>query len=297
MTTLGPLQRVRMNWEFMAGRLRKAQQRRASAGDEASFSWKRAVVAVAAAIAVIVLGGLIFDARVIAWAHGLPNPVRSFFRWITRFGQSEWLLVPSGVIVIIVSLGDWRRVSRANAAAWWEIAAFAAVLFVVIAASGLVTDIIKPIVGRFRPDYVTPGVFPFAPLSFGGYSHYSFPSGHATTMAAVAAMAGFVPTVVTLPIVVAAGLVAISRVIIEVHFPSDVVGGTLIGLAVGLAILRGMREAGVVYVARGGRVRYRFDILRRLGRQRDGLAGLFPALWIALSPAPRRGQTPPPDQP
>ena len=294
MNDRGSLTRLRTNWELAARRLRLARRLRAARPRTAPIDRRRAALGAAAAIALIVLVGMLYDARVIAWAASLPPGVHAGFHWITRFGQSDWLLIPSGFVVVLVALGDWRQVSRANAAAWWEIATFAAVLFIVVAASGLTTDIIKPIVGRFRPDYVTPGVFPFAPLSFGGYAHYSFPSGHATTMAAVAAMAAFVPTVATGPIVLAAALVAISRVIIGVHFPSDVVGGLLVGLTVGLAILRLMKEAGIVYATRQGRLRLRFGVLRRLRRQRDGYSGLFPALWTALSP-PRRERIPPPD--
>ena len=82
---------------------------------------------------------------------------------------------------------------------------------------------------------------------------------------------------------------AISRVMIDVHFPSDVVGGVLVG--VGYAILRLMADAGILFInRRDGSVRSRFGVLRRL-RRRHGLSGLFPALWIALG---GRGAQPPP---
>lgn len=281
--------RIRRNWELAAGRLRAAPKRLAP------IDRRRAAFLIAAGIVLIVLVGILFDARAIAWSRTLPPPVRGTFDWITQWGKSGWLLIPSGILVVVVMLGDWRRVSRANAAAWFEIATFAAVLFVVVAATGLTTDIIKPLVGRFRPDYVEQGAFAFAPLSFGGFSNYSFPSGHATTMAAVAVMATFVPGVVTVPIVIAAGLVAVSRVIIGVHFPSDVVGGTLIGFGVGYLILRAMTAAGIVYAVRRGRRRHRFGTVRRLHRRGGRLAELFPALWTALSPSPSPAPIPPPD--
>lgn len=282
--------RVRQNWELAARRLRAGRTRLQPIDRE------RAAFLVLAGVALIVLVGLLFDARAIAWARSLPPPVHGVFDWITQWGKSGWLLIPSGIVVTVVMLGDWRRVRRASAAAWWEIATFAAVLFVVVAATGLTTDVIKPIVGRFRPDYVAHGAFAFAPLSFGGYAHYSFPSGHATTMAAVAVMAVFVPGVVTLPVVVLAGLVAISRIVLGVHFPSDVVGGALIGFGVGYLILRAMAASGIVYVARGGRRRHRFGAVRRLRRRGGRLSELFPALWTALRPSRRREAIPPPDQ-
>jgi membrane-associated phospholipid phosphatase len=238
----------------------------------------------AAGFALVALTGWLFDARVIAWTETLSPTAHGFFAWSTRFGQSDWLLIPAGFIVIIVMLGDWRGVSRVNAGAWWEIGSFAAVFFLVVAVPGLVTDIIKPVVGRFRPDFVYEGAFAFAPLSFGGYAHYSFPSGHATTMGAVAVLAAFVPSIVTIPILIATAIVAISRVMIGVHFPSDVVAGALIGASVGYFILRGMADAGIMFVRRpNGSIRGRFGVLRRVRRGRDGLAALFPALWIALS--------------
>ena len=278
MTAIDPAERLRANWARASRRLRAARAKRAP------VDWRRFAILVAGGIALVVLTAVLFDARVIAWTETLSPGVHGFFAWSTRFGQSDWLLIPAGMIVIVVVLGDWRGVSRVNAAAWWEIGSFAAVFFVVVAVPGLVTDIIKPIVGRFRPDFVQEGAFAFAPFSFGGYAHYSFPSGHATTMGAVAVLAAFVPSVVTIPILIATAIVAISRVMIGVHFPSDVVGGALIGAGVGYLILRWMAEAGIVFVMRpNGAIRGRFGVLRRVRRGKDGLAALFPALWIALS--------------
>ncbi len=270
------LRRMRVNWEVGLRRLHHAGAARPP------VNWRRLAAYVLVGLAVVVFVAVVYDARAIAWSHTLPSGVRGFFNWITRFGKSGWLLIPSGIVVIVVSLGDWRRVSRAAAAAWWEIATFAAVLFAVVAVTGIVTDIIKPIVGRSRPDYVHGGILALTPLSLGGYAHYSFPSGHSTTMAAVAALAAFVPSVVTVPVIVGAATVAVSRVIIDAHFPSDVVGGALIGYGVGRAILRWMMSAGLVFVSRrDGTVRSRFGVLRRLAR-RHGLGTLFPALWLAL---------------
>jgi undecaprenyl-diphosphatase len=284
--------RIRTNWNFAAHRLWAARTRLAP------IDRKRAAVLIVAGIATIGLAALLFDARLIAWSRALPPGVHDVFGWITRWGESGWLLIPSAVVVVAVLLGDWRRVSRPNAGAWFEIATFAAVLFVVVAATGITTDIIKPIVGRFRPEYVPgSGAFAFAPFSFGGYARYSFPSGHATTMAAVAVMATFVPGIVTIAVVAAAALVAVSRVIVGVHFPSDVVGGALIGFGVGYLILRVMSAAGIVYAARGGITRYRFGTIRRLRRRGGRLSELFPALWTALSPFPPQPRTPPQDRP
>jgi undecaprenyl-diphosphatase len=276
MNELSPLARVLDNWSTVAQRLRSARAK------QQPVDWSRLALFVAAGLALVVFTAVRYDARVIAGTHTVPHFVTVAFERTTRLGRSDWLLIPSGAVVVLVALGDWRRVRRVYAAAWWEIASFAAVLFVVVAGSGLVTGVIKPIVGRSSPDYLHDGVFAFTPFSVGGYANYSFPSGHATVMAAVAVMAVFVPSVVTAPIVIAAAIVAISRVMIDVHFPSDVVGGVLVGFGVGYVILRLMADAGILFInRRDGSVRCRFGVLRRLHR-RHRLGGLFPALRLAL---------------
>mgnify|MGYP002641906592 CR=1 FL=1 len=70
------------------------------------------------------------------------------------------------------------------------------------------------------------------------YTGWSFPSGHSTLIAAVWAylhkylgkIAGFV-------LLLAVPLVALSRLVLGVHFPSDVVAGIILGLGVGYALL------------------------------------------------------------
>ncbi len=60
---------------------------------------------------------------------------------------------------------------------------------------------------------------------------YSFPSGHATRMMAIATvLAHYVPSVTVAGYLLAI-VVAICRVLVGVHYVSDVVVGTLIGLA------------------------------------------------------------------
>ena len=70
-----------------------------------------------------------------------------------------------------------------------------------------------------------------APLVHVPGSH-SFPSGHSATSFACAAMlASFRPRL-TLPLFLLAAAVAYSRVYVGVHYPLDVLGGALLGVAV-----------------------------------------------------------------
>jgi undecaprenyl-diphosphatase len=284
-----PLRRIRENWEALSG---------TAAARPRVFPLptpQRAALLLVGGLLLILFIGILYDARLIAFAPTLPAPVHVFFGWLTRFGQSDWLLIPSGLLTVVVSLGDWKNVSRASAAAWREIGTFAFVFFLTIAASGVAADIIKPIVGRFRPDYVNGHIF--APLAFGGYGNYSFPSGHATTMATVIIIAAFVPGRWTTPIVIAAVLVAISRIVLAVHFPSDVVAGTLLGLSVGALMLRRSANLRMAFVVRpNGRVDRRFGVVGHLWREKR-LETLWPALWLALRPRRQPPRSPIPGPP
>lgn len=60
----------------------------------------------------------------------------------------------------------------------------------------------------------------------------SFPSGHAATSFAAAAAA----PALRLPLMLAAAAMSLTRPYLGVHYPSDIVGGALLGSAVGLGV-------------------------------------------------------------
>lgn len=95
--------------------------------------------------------------------------------------------------------------------------------------SGLVTDILKPIVGEQRPN---------------GGGH-SFPSGHTTTAFAFASfVASEHPWYVGVPAYVMASFVGFCRMHDNYHYLHDVLAGATIGMSYGLAIsLKSKEEA------------------------------------------------------
>lgn len=67
---------------------------------------------------------------------------------------------------------------------------------------------------------------------------HSFPSGHsATSFACATVLAAAVPRA-RVPLLVLAALIAWSRVYVGVHYPLDVLAGAVIGVALGLLVLR-----------------------------------------------------------
>ena len=64
----------------------------------------------------------------------------------------------------------------------------------------------------------------------------SFPSGHAMTAFAAAAAVALLAPRLRWPLLGLAGIVALSRVYLGVHFWFDVIAGAIIGVAIGLAL-------------------------------------------------------------
>lgn len=94
----------------------------------------------------------------------------------------------------------------------------------------LVTLGVKAAVDRPRPPAALPGLD--ALMGAGGSS---FPSGHAaTSFAGLAVLGAAFPRLLPLLVPLAAA-VAFSRVYVGVHYPTDVLAGAGVGLAVGAA--------------------------------------------------------------
>lgn len=98
--------------------------------------------------------------------------------------------------------------------------------------SGLAVQSIKHLAGRPRPRLVDQGIIGWGPSFQSG--HDSFPSGHAMSSFAMAAvLSAFYPARQWLWYSLAV-LVAFTRVYIDAHFTSDVLVGAILGVWIGL---------------------------------------------------------------
>lgn len=92
--------------------------------------------------------------------------------------------------------------------------------------------ILKNLIGRIRPYEVVVGLTSL----IGAQRDFSFPSGHTgSSFAAAVVMYKYLPKKIGIPAVVFASLMGLSRLYVGVHYPSDVLGGAVIGT--GIAIL------------------------------------------------------------
>ncbi len=109
-----------------------------------------------------------------------------------------------------------------------------ALLLVVTASDQFSSRVVKNYVERPRPCHEVDGARVVAEIHLvvPCGSGYSFPSSHAVNAFAIATFVAHYFRRWRMPLFVFASLVALSRVVVGVHFPSDIAGGAVIGAAV-----------------------------------------------------------------
>lgn len=103
----------------------------------------------------------------------------------------------------------------------------------------LSSSVIKPLVGRLRPCHEVDGV-PIVQsihMLVGCGSGKSFPSSHAVNNFALATVFSFYYRRGLWWFVAMASVIALSRPAVGVHYPSDILGGAIIGTAVGFFVI------------------------------------------------------------
>jgi len=135
---------------------------------------------------------------------------------------SDWWV--RSLLVIGIGLLADLRLRRFPIAATVAIAAY-------FASSGI-AELLKRAFERPRPSLVDPAVHPLVAVPHS----YAMPSGHAATAFAAAVAVGLFHPRLRVPLIALAGLVAISRVWLGVHYLSDVLVGAALGATVALAL-------------------------------------------------------------
>ncbi|MEZ5840611.1 MAG: phosphatase PAP2 family protein [Hyphomicrobiales bacterium] len=182
-------------------------------------------------ILAVAIAYLCLDEPVARGLRTVGGDPTGFFRAITDVGLAVWYLVPSGALILLAAFAPPLRVLDRASARLAVLVGRAAYLFVAVGGVSLLMGIVKRGIGRARPKLMEKvGAFDFVPMSFDG-AYASFPSGHATTVGAAAVALSFFFPRWRLPIFFAAILVALSRVMVGAHFPSDVIAGFTLGAA------------------------------------------------------------------
>lgn len=144
----------------------------------------------------------------------------------------DWLHPP---IHVVMQLGNFLAIPVVALAAYLLWRRWRVVVDLVVSGLGawLLARIVKGAVERGRPGELLHDVI----LRDGASSGFGFVSGHAAVAAALATViAAYLGARGTIVAVVAAAIVAFSRVYVGMHLPLDVVGGAAMGWAIGSLI-------------------------------------------------------------
>jgi membrane-associated phospholipid phosphatase len=140
--------------------------------------------------------------------------VESAMKWLGRLGNNGAIWLAIGLVLAVVDEGNRRE--------WVRVALLGPVMIVINFA-------IKAVVRRQRP--VLEGLPPLG----GAPSSLSFPSAHASSAFACATAATRIAPEGAL-LFIPAALLAIGRPYLGMHYPSDVLGGIVLGIAIGLVV-------------------------------------------------------------
>jgi len=185
---------------------------------------KRRAVAIAALLGLVVLLGATATTRSALAAD------RAVFLFVQHHLRAPWLdplflhLTLLGDAAIILTLLLWVAFTVRRP--------FLGEALVTLVVTAVVVAVFKHLFHHQRPPAVVEGLQVLGPY----LKNFSFPSGHTTTAVAIAWVLAGRFSVTAVPLLILAALVAFSRVYNGVHFPVDVLGGVLLGSAIGVAV-------------------------------------------------------------
>ena len=192
------------------------------------------------------------DGRIVVWLAGhRAAPLTEAFVWLGR-------LEKLGALWLVLALIAGRATGRSGPAT----VGYGLLTAVATLAADSVSFGVKDLVQRPRPVVDHPGIHPLY-----GVHSASFPAGHAATAFAGATICTYLARRAWPLFAMLALAVGFSRVYLGVHYPSDVLGGALIGVLVGLLALSLL-----------------YELLRRVRTRRDRggarhLRGRHPRAW------------------
>lgn len=137
--------------------------------------------------------------------------------FITTLGDKGFIWIAAAIVLLFFK--NQRKIG-------------AKVLTALIINTVIVNLILKPLIMRPRPFDVIEGLETLIPAP----QDWSFPSGHtSSSFAAGLVLIMGLPSKYGIPAMPLAILIAVSRIYVGVHYPSDIIAGAIFGILFGLA--------------------------------------------------------------
>lgn len=147
-------------------------------------------------------------------------------KFITNFGKGTYY-VPTTLMGYIASRFIFKKNNLANLFLFG---------FLALIVSGFLCDIIKIVLSRARPpELFSNGIYGFQFFKLSA-NMWSFPSGHATIISALMVALSLLYTRYWVGFIVILIVVSSSRVIINSHYPSDIIAGFYLGSVITIYI-------------------------------------------------------------
>lgn len=139
--------------------------------------------------------------------------LNGFWKVITCLGDTGWFWIALGLVLLL-----YRKTRPVGIT-----------VLISLAIGALITNVVlKNAVARIRPYDFTDQIISLLPPQ----SDFSFPSGHTcASFAAALVCLKMLPRRYGVPAVILACLIAFSRMYLGVHYPTDILGGLLAGIA------------------------------------------------------------------
>lgn len=161
------------------------------------------------------------DSAILMWIQSLRREwMTPFWEGITMLGDYGWFWIVLALLFLCFA------VTRKTGAG----------MLTALLIGAVITNLLfKPFFARTRPYEMIDDLI----LLVERQKDYSFPSGHScAAFAAAVVCLKRLPKPYGMILLVLAGLVAFSRLYVGVHYPSDVLGGILIGISAGWAAIK-----------------------------------------------------------
>ena len=170
-----------------------------------------------------ILLSFIIDTKLTLFFYGFNEPFKSFFHTVTKFGDSLYYLLFIALFFLIL------RVRKNISPIFKNLYDLNVFVFYNIILSGVVTQILKHLVGRPRPkmllfdhDSLDLNLFTF------NSSFHSFPSGHTSTIFSIVFVFYFLFPGIKKYVISFGIFIALTRLIIGAHYLSDVIAGSAV---------------------------------------------------------------------
>ncbi len=165
-----------------------------------------------------------------SWTRGHFEIAQTVAQFVSKWGDYPTYNLPLAILLWLI--GAWRK-NRA-------LRRVAVICFLGATFAGIADDLLRLSLGRARPDAHLPDRFYGLPAAWSA-RFQSFPSGHAAAVFGTAVSLLMADLPLGIVTTVYALMVIWSRMELSRHYPSDIVVGSLIGIAFGLLVGFGAR--------------------------------------------------------